>query len=85
VASTPMAPSVVVKPLRPRCGGRQAQAGAAGDLRTAKQWRAGSALQAPGRLKGIADGANSSGARGSQDRAQHGGKHVDVLVGVECA
>ena len=51
-------------------------------LRTAKQGRAGSCMQAPGGLKRVADGADSSGSRGSQYGSQDGGKHVDVLVGV---
>ena len=40
-------------------------------------------MEAPCRLKGIADGADSCGSGGSQDGTEHGRKHVDMLVGVD--
>ena len=57
-----------------------------GYLRAAKQGGVAGcvrgSVQAPGRLKRIADGSDSGCPRGSQYGAQDGGEHVDVLVGV---
>jgi hypothetical protein len=58
-----------------------------GYLRAAKQGGVAGcvrgSVQAPGRLKRIADGSDSGCPRGSQYGAQDGGEHVDVLVAID--
>jgi len=52
-------------------------------LDAAKTGGVGRCMEAPGGFEGIADSADSGCPRGSQYWAQDGGKHVDVLVGVD--
>jgi len=52
-------------------------------LGAAERQSGGCGAEAPDWLEGIAHGADAGGAGGAQDRTQHGGKDVRVLVGVD--